>query len=100
MRCRISLQLSDAPLEIGRRREAAAWTLIRFLGRSTPSSEFMLGSVGSEVMGRLVPVLSLERSDGVSSAELEALLSAGSQAESPEFVCFRESEVIFFRQDA
>lgn len=100
MRCRISLQLSDAPLEIGRSREAAAWTLIRFLGRSTPSSEFMFGSVGSEVMGCLVPVLSPKGSDGVSSVELEVLLSAGSQAEFPEFVSFKGSEVIFFRQDA
>ncbi len=108
MRCRTSLQLSDAPLEIGRRRDAAAWTLLRFLGRSAPGSEVTFWStLGSEVRGRLVlvsevpvwsvAVVSPERSEGVSSADFEVESSAGSQANLPvesEGVSFAGSEVV------
>lgn len=82
---------------------------MRFLGRSTPGSEVIFGStLGSEVMGLLVPVVSSEGSEGMSSVDLEVLLSR-SQADLPvdsEVMSFRASEmcagseVIFLRQDA
>lgn len=82
MRCRTSLQLSDAPLEIGRKREASACTLKRFLGRSPTSG------AGSP--------------EGTFSVELDVPSSAES-AES-RVASLRGTEIlksldVFFRQD-
>lgn len=116
MRCRISLQLSEAPLEMGKRRDAAAWTLLRFLGGSPGGSEVRFSCrLGLEVVGLLVAVGSAGGSEGVSS--VESVMSASSQADSTvesqapslegsgglsaeEAESLEGSEVSFLRQEA
>lgn len=77
---------------------------MRFLGRSVPGSQVISGStLGSEVVGCSVPVVSPGGSDWALPVDLELLLSAGSQAGLPEASEVRSlvgSEVIFLRQDA
>lgn len=92
MRCRTSLQLSDAPLEIGRKREASACTLKRFLGRS-PILEARLGSNMGSGAGSPEGTFSVEL-DVPSSAE-----SAESRVASLRGTEILKSLDVFFRQD-
>lgn len=88
MRCRTSLQLSDAPLEMGRKREASACTLKRFLGRSTILETSMVSGAGSP--------------EGTFSVELDvpsSAESAESRVASLRGTVILKSLDVFFRQD-